>query len=179
MLLNIVIVGNVLSLIGMSLFVLSSLPKTKNKILITQNFSHFFNACAEACTKQYAGVVQEFINFIRNLVVIKNKNNKYILILLIALGLIIGILVNVFFNNNDLIGYLPILSTFGYSIIVLIKDIKVLYIRLAVMVSSTCWAIYGFCYLNYVMMIFNIASFIITLIQVIILLFFTKKDIVS
>lgn len=176
MFLNFVLIGNVISFIGMSFFVLSSLAKTKKSLLSIQSISHILNAIAEAFTKQFAGIVQDLINLIRNIVVMLNKNNKFISIFLITLGFSVGIIVNYFFNNNDLIGYLPVFATLMYSIIVMIPNINIVYIKLTMIVSSICWATYSFFYLNYVMGAFNVVSVFVTISQIIMIMIKKKKD---
>ena len=54
-----------------------------------------------------------------------------------------------------------------YSIVILMPKVKVWHIKCAMLVSTLCWAIYGLVYQNYVMLAFNILSFVITIITLI------------
>lgn len=175
MFLNFILIGNIISLIGMSIFTLSSLAKTKKGLLIFQCISHTLTIIAQAFTTQFAGLVQDFINIVRNLFVITNKNNKIISIILITLGFTVGLSINYLFNNNDFVGYLPVFSTLIYSIIVMIPRINVIYIKSSMILTGTCWAIYSFCYLNYVMGAFNIVAICIAISQILIILLKKKK----
>ena len=161
------VIGNAIAFVGMTLFVLSSVFNSKKKILITQSTSHVVNMASELCLGQYTAVVQEIIDFTRNLVAIRKTNNKILNIILIVLGVVVGVLVNVFINNNDPFGYLPIFASLEYSIVILMPKVKVWHIKCAMLVSTLCWAIYGLVYQNYVMLAFNILSFVITIITLI------------
>lgn len=168
------IVGNVLSGIGLFLFFISSLLKNKKKILWLQTGNHTFGLAAELCTAQYSGAVQDIVSIIRNLSIIYHKNNKALSVLFIVVGLILGIVSNIMWNDNNPWGYLPVFAALEYSIVILIPNIKTPWIKLAMCVSTVCWAIYGFVFKNYAMMAANIITFFTSLISIFIY-FHTKN----
>lgn len=169
------IVGNVLSGIGLFLFFISSLLKHKKKILWLQTGNHTFGLAAELCTAQYSGAVQDVVSIIRNLCIIYHKNNKILSVLFIVVGLTLGIVSNILWNGNNPWGYLPVFAAFEFSVVILIPNIKTPWIKLAMCVSTVCWAIYGFVFKNYAMMVANIITFFTSFVSIFLYLHTQKK----
>lgn len=166
-----IIIGNILTALGMTLFFLSSFLKTKKKILIFQTGNHTLSSIGQLFLNQYSGAIQDFVSIIRNICIIFNKNTKFLNYFFIILGLALGVGFNVWLNYNktfDLImGFLPVFASLQYSVIILLPNVKVYQIKLSMILSCICWTIYGLIYLNYSMAISN---FIILIANVVILI---------
>lgn len=165
------ITGNILTLIGMCMFFLSSLCKKKKSILLLQSGNHSLGSVAQIFTAQYSGAVQDMVSLIRNIFILLNKNNKYLNYFFIAAGLVIGIVVDVVCNwGNGLLislGFLPVLGSFQYSIVILIPNVKVPLIKMSLCCSAVCWCIYGLLQKNYAMAVINALIVVVTVIATI------------
>ncbi len=167
------IIGNVLSGIGLLLFFISSIVKYKKNIILLQTGNHMFGFAAEMCTAQYSGAVQDIVSICRNILILFHKNNKVTSIFFIVLGVALGVVFNILFNGNNPWGYLPVFAAFEFSVVILIPDIKEYWIKIAMCISTICWAIYGFVFKNYVMLGANVITFVSSFISI--FLYFHKQ----
>lgn len=171
------IAGNILSLLGLSLFAISSFCSKKRDILLFQTGNHSLSVIGESLLGQTSGAVQEGVSIIRNIFILCHKNNKVWNIIFIVLGLVLGVVFNVVFQLDNLfmmgIGFLPVFASFQYSIIILLPKMKVPHIKASMVVSSSCWCIYGLFSKNYSMAIFNTIICISSIITIII--YFVRK----
>ena len=168
----------IISIVGYLLFAIASGLKKKSHLLITQSTANCLCAIAEGLTGLWSGLVQDALNFIRNLFVLKNWMNKILAILFITLGTGIGIFVFIYdFNHAAWWGLLPVFATTQYSIIILIPKVKIPLIKISILISSSCWAVYGFGMNFLPTMAFNILSFVLALISLILYFVNKKKQI--
>ena len=107
-----IIIGNLSSLLGMSLDSYSSTKKTKKEILFFQNISLFVYGTGSIFLKGYSASAQNFVGILRNIVATKENNSEFLKWFLVALGVALGLI----FNNRGLIGLLPIIANLEYSI---------------------------------------------------------------
>ena len=180
------IAGNILSGIGMILFFISSFLKSKKKILLFQIGNHSFSSVSQIFFSDghgFSGAVQDAVSIVRNIVIIFNKNNKYLSAFFIVLALSLGIFFNVYSYISDqnvwmfVAGFLPVVASLEYSIVILLPNVKVVHIKMAMVVSSLCWAIYGFFILNYVLAVFNIFICISSIVSIVRFYLSNKNDI--
>lgn len=181
------IIANILSLIGNMLFTLSSVFKTKKKILIFQNSNYILAIISEAMTEAYSGLVQESMSLVRNIILLFLKTNNKIIKLIttlicVVIAVAVGILINIFVSNNVWYGYLPVFGTIVYSTAVIlafmlnITEIKSeLIIKLGLIINAVLWCIYGYFVLLYPIMIFNIITIILCIISLIRIYLVLKK----
>ena len=85
----ILIIANILSLIGNTLFTLSSIFKEKNKILLLQNSNYVLAIISEYMTAAYSGMVQESMSLLRNIILLFVKTNSKKVKLIITLSCVI------------------------------------------------------------------------------------------
>lgn len=172
------IVGNILTLIGMILFVISSFCNKKRDILLFQTGNHALSVIGESFLGQISGGIQDGVSIIRNIFILCHKNNKVWNIVFIVLGVVLGTVFNIVFQLDDPfmigIGFLPVFASFQYSIVVLLPNMKVPHIKSSLAVSSICWCIYGLFSKNYPMAVFNIIIFVSSIVSVII--YFVRKE---
>lgn len=172
------IAGNILTLIGMILFVISSFCTRKKDILLFQTGNHSLSVIGEAFLGQISGAIQDGVSILRNIFILLNKNNKVWNIIFIATGAILGTLFNVIFQLDEpvlmAVGFLPVIASLQYSIVVLLPKVKVPQIKASMAFSSICWLIYGLFLKNYSMAIFNAIIFTVSIVSFI--LYFIKRS---
>lgn len=197
----IILIANILAGIGMFLFSISGIFKSKKRILVTQTVYHLgFAVPADIMLKGYVGLFQELMSGIRNLFVIFNKNNRIINIIIIIVAVLLSsfgmyveaygfdlgfIHINKMFTDSTgytdylarggWMGFLPIIANLQYSIVVL-KCKNPIIMRISLLISCSSWAIYCFFIRSFISAGFNLLSFVINFVQLIIYLRVTKKS---
>ena len=157
-----IIIGNLSSLLGMSLDSYSSTKKTKKEILFFQNISLFVYGTGSIFLKGYSASAQNFVGILRNIVATKENNSEFLKWFLVALGVALGLI----FNNRGLIGLLPIIANLEYSIAVfVIKDNEKL-LKVCFLLNVLGFTIFSFFIYNFVGVITNSIVIISCLINI-------------
>lgn len=184
------IVANVLSFIGNTLFTLSALLKSKRKILLFQSGNHILAIISEFMMSAYSALSQEAVSLTRNLILlflnIKSEIVKLVLnIICVVVAVTVGVLLNIYLNDNVWYGYLPVIGNLFYStgvvIAFMIKNSPLkseASIKICLFINSVLWAIYGFYVELYPIMIFNIINMvfcIISMVRIIVLAHKAKR----
>lgn len=108
------ITGNLCTVIGMIINAFSATRKTTKSVLRTQNLSQLFYCSGSVVLKGYSGAVQCIISILRNFTALRNINSKAVEWLLIALGVVLGVVC----NNRGFIGLLPVIGNLQYTLAV-------------------------------------------------------------
>ena len=173
----ILIIANILSLIGNTLFTLSSIFKEKKKILLLQNSNYVLAIISEAMTTAWSGMVQESMSLLRNIILLFVKTNSKKVKLIITLSCVtiavtVGILINIYYSENAWYGYLPVCGTIVYSTAIILAFMvnfsainAELCIKVGLFINSFIWATYGFFVSLYPIMVFNIITIILCIIS--------------
>ena len=173
----VLIIANILSLIGNTLFTASTLFKEKKKILLMQNSNYVLAIISEYMTEAYSGMVQESMSLIRNIILLfvktNNKKAKLIVTLIsVLIAVSVGIYINVVYSGNVWHGYLPICGTIVYSTAIILAFMinfsainAELCIKVGLFINSFIWATYCFFVSLYPIMIFNIITIILCIIS--------------
>ena len=176
-----VLIANIIGGIGLLVFCLSCLFKSKRKVLITQTVNNLgFSIASEIILKAYVGLVSDVIAGIRNLLVVFKKNSKIVNYVVIILGLVVSVIAyylendwstfEYFMSHYQWVGILPIIANLQYSIVVM-KDFKnPLVLRFSLIFSTSMWTVYCFIKQSYVGAVFNIVTAIINIVMVILIL---------
>lgn len=180
---SIILVANILSLAGNILFTSSSLFKNRTKIILLQTSNHLLSSIAQFLQNAYSGMVQDVLLLIKNIVLLFIKHNHKITkiiinVICIILGLVLGILLNVLLNDNVWYGYLPVFGTFIFSTtasIIFIKEkvnknLDEFIIKLALIINSCFWLIYGLKIKLYPVTIFNTITITLCIYRIIIII---------
>lgn len=166
-----VLIAYIISTIGFILFTASTALKRKAMILSFQTAGNVFCGVSEIMMGAWTGLAQEVINGIRNIFVLKKWMNKTLSIVFVFLSFGVGLLVFILaFQKEGWWGLLPMIATVQYSIVIIIPNVGVAPIKLSLMASSSCWAVYGLSVKMYTTTFFNIISFILALVTLIIYL---------
>ena len=176
---TVLIVANVLSFIANSMFTISTLLKSKRKILLFQSGNHALAIVSESITKAYTGLVQEAVCLFRNIlfvfVKIKSKLAKNIIsLILMIFAAVLGIILNIKLSDNVWYGYIPVFCGLEYSIAVMIvftiniSDVKAeLVLKICLLINSIGWSYYGFKIELYPIFGFNILNGIFCIVSII------------
>ena len=141
-----IILGNICSLCAMVTDSVSGTRKKHSEILSIQTISQVFYGAGSMILKGYSAVAQNLVAILRNLAAIKNVKSRALEWILIGLGVALGAA----FNNRGLIGWLPIVANFGYSIAVFrLRDNERL-LKLVFIVNMLMFAVFSYVILNYV-----------------------------
>lgn len=141
-----IIIGNILSLCAMISDSISGTKKKHSEILTVQIVSQFFYSASSLVLKGYSSTVQSVIAIFRNLAAIKNVKSKLIEWILILLGVIFGI----FFNSNGLLGYLPVVANFIYSVSVFRFKNNEKALKIVFIINMSMFATFNAVIMNYV-----------------------------
>ena len=183
----VLIIANVLSFIGNALFTLSSIFKSKKKIILCQSSNYVLAIISEFMTGAFSAMVQEGMSLLRNIILLfaktKNKIVKLVITLIcVTISVVVGIIINYYFSGNVWYGYLPIMGTIVYSTAVILafminmSEVKAeLVLKIGLIINSIIWSIYGFYVKLYPIGIFNIITIIICIISIIRIIIITKK----
>ena len=176
----ILIIANILSLIGNTLFTSSALLKSKKKILVFQNSNYILSTIAEILQKAYSATVQEMTAFFRNIVLLfvkedKKKTKLVVSLIFLAIAVVVGVLLNIYLSDNIWYGYLPICATIVYSSFVIYTFVKTLdervaeiLIKIGLIFNSIFWLTYGFFIMLYPVIVFNCLTLVLSIITIII-----------
>lgn len=158
-----IIIGNIVAAAGSASLFFSTIPKSKNGILKMQAAGNFFLLVSDLILKGYSGAIQEVVSLLRNIIILAGKNGRVISIIMIAAGIIPGVI----FNNNGLWGMLPIFANFEFACITLYPKSSETLLKVAIVISTMCWAVYCFVIKNYVSTFVNIVTAISALVFII------------
>ena len=154
-----VIIGNIIALIASLIMVYSGMLKQKKKILYFQTIQIGLSVISNIILGGISGAIINAINLIRNILCYKNrlKLKEKILITLLANILILK------FNNLEIIGFLPLISTITYIWLMNIKDVR----RFKVLIAFTMlmWFIYDLVIKSYTSAIFDALTIIVNLVS--------------
>jgi len=158
-----IIVGNVCSLAAMVTDSISGTRKRRSHILGIQIISQVFYAAGSMILKGYSSTAQNFVAILRNLAGMKNIKSRIIEWGLISLGVVLGIV----FNNRGILGWLPIVANFIYSVAIFQfkdneKGLKIVFI-----INLLMYTVFSAVIQNYVGAVSNTVVAIITAISLI------------
>ena len=151
---DVVLISNLLSLVAQLLTINISLSENKIKILYMQFISMGFFALSSLLLKGYSAVVVDCVGIIRNIVVLKELNNRYVEYAFIVITIVLGIL----FNNMGFWGLLPLMANLLQTYAVMKKDLSMSSLKLLFGISFACWSLYDYLINNYVGAVFGLIS---------------------
>lgn len=141
-----IIIGNLFSLLAMITDSVSGTRKKHSEIMAVQIVSQFFYGASSVALKGYSGTAQNVVAVFRNYAAIKNIKNKALEWILILAGVVLGIL----FNNRGLLGWLPIIANFEYSVSVFkLKDNETA-LKIAFIINMLMYIVFNGVIMNYV-----------------------------
>ena len=183
---TILLIANILSLVGNVIATSAAFLKSKRNILLFQSSNHVLEIIAQTMTEAYSGVTQEVISLVRNVSLVFIKSAKkapklIISVVCLVAGLVAGVLFNVYFSNNVLYGYLPVVAGAVYGVFVILAFLldldslnSELLIKIGIIFNAVCWSVYGVFIRLYPVMIFNGVAFVLAAVSIV-RIFVAKK----
>ena len=141
-----IITGNICSLLAMITDSISSTRKTAKGVLLVQSLSQLIYCIGAIILKGYSAAVQNAVSIIRNFVAIRQINSKFLEWALVALGVVLGIC----FNNLGLIGYLPVIANFQYTLSIFKFKDNERALKISFAISVGLFGIFNFAILNFI-----------------------------
>ncbi|MCR5067804.1 MAG: YgjV family protein [Erysipelotrichaceae bacterium] len=145
------LIANAITLLAQFVNLYASTRKSKKDILIWQCCFMALVGGASWLLKGYSAVVTDILGIIRNLIIIKGIENRTVDIIQIILCIVLG----VYFNNNALLGYLPIIASISQSLLLLNRNARTRHVQMVCAFSSFCWAGFNIGIGSYVGAVFN------------------------
>ena len=161
-----IIIGNILSLLGMGCDSFSASRKTTKGVLIWQSLGQVIYGLSSFVLKGYSGAVQSVVSLLRNSVAIANIKNRYIEWGLIILGVIFGL----HFNNRGIVGLLPVIANSEYSVAIFRFKDNERALKISFLICIVLFSIFNLYIMNYVGVATNCVVFASTA------AFLVKKD---
>ena len=158
-----IIVGNICSLCAMVTDSVSGTRTKRSQILGIQIISQVFYGVGSIILKGYSSTVQNVVAILRNLAAIKEIKSRAVEWVLVALGVVLGIV----FNNRGAVGWLPVIANLEYSIAVFRFKDKEKWLKKALVVNMLMFSVFSFAIKNYVGVISNIVVAVTTLIALV------------
>jgi len=141
-----VIIGNIFSLCAMISDSISGTRKKHSQIMAIQIVSQFFYAAASIALKAYSSTAQNVVAVFRNFAAMKNYKSKVLDWILILAGVVLGIA----FNNRGLLGLLPVVANFEYSVAVFKFKGKERLLKICFIINMIMFAVFSAVVQNYV-----------------------------
>ena len=155
------IIGNIIALIGSFVMLYEGFQKDKNKIIFFEIIQISLFIIASIILGGYTGAIINILCLVRDIILYKDKMNKYYKLVLIVLAITLSLL----FNNMGLIGLLPLMSILLYIVFMNTKNVIVF--KLILVLSMMMWCIYDLAIKSYTSSAFDFICGIIHLITVI------------
>lgn len=134
-----ILIGNALCFAGMTTDSISAARKTPRDMLIIQNISQVIYCVSAVLLGAYSAAVQNVVNILRNTIAIQNKQTRVVEGVLIAFGVVFGLI----FNNLGLWGVVPVLASMQYSLTVLIFKQNAQALRLSFAANMICYTVFN------------------------------------
>lgn len=158
-----IIVGNACSLAAMVTDSISGTRKRRSQILGIQIISQVFYAAGSMILKGYSSTAQNFVAILRNLAGMKNIKSRIVEWGLISLGVVLGIV----FNNRGILGWLPIVANFIYSVAIFQFKDNEKWLKIVFIINLLMYTVFSAVIQNYVGAVSNTVVAIITAISLI------------
>lgn len=158
-----IIIGNIIALIASIMMVYSGYIKKKEKILYIQTIQIVLLVVSNIVLGGITGAIINAISCVRNILCYKNKLNN----IAKAIIIILAITMSVAFNNLGVIGFLPLISTVAYVLLMNVKDI--VKFKSLIIFTMLMWLCYDVCIQSYTSAcfdFFNIVANVISIIQI-------------
>ena len=149
---NIIIIGNAISLAGAVLMVAVGFLKTRRSILLTQCTMFGLMGVANIILGGLTGAVSSLVSIIRNLFCLKGPLSVPVKLLVIGMQILLSVKV----NTLGWIGWLPVISACFYTWMIDVRDETTL--KTVLIIAQSMWFIYDLTIQNYVAFTFDVLT---------------------
>ena len=157
-----VILGNGCSLLAMVTDSISSTRKTAKGVLLMQSLSQLIYCTGTILLKGYSGAVQNVVSILRNFVAIRKISSPLVEWILVALGVVLGLL----FNNLGLMGLLPVVANLQYTLAVFKFKDNERALKISFAICIGLFALFNLAILNFVGVASNLVVLFTTLVMI-------------
>lgn len=155
-----IVIGNIIALIASIIMVYSGYLKKKKQILYTQTIQIGLSVVSNIVLGGITGAIINAISCIRNILCYKEKLNNLAKAILIILSVVLSLI----FNNIGFIGFLPVISTVTYILLMNIKDI--IKFKYLIIFTMILWLIYDVYIKSYTFACFDFMNVVANLISI-------------
>ena len=155
---NLLLMGNGISMVGCLIMVLIGFLKKKQQILIAQCVQCLFMGVGNLVLGGVSGFICNIVTIIRNLVFVKYRNTTFLKIFFIVLQLVLSIGT----LSAGWISWLPISAAALFTWCMDTKSAAKL--KICILCTQVMWLTYDLYYLNYVASAFDVMTMVSNLI---------------
>lgn len=155
-----IIIGNIIALIASILMVYSGIIKQKKKILYVQTVQIGMSVASNIVLGGVVGAIINALSCVRNILCYKDKLGLKEKIIITILATILSIV----FNNLEIIGILPLISTIVYLWLMNLKD--VIKFKFLIIFTMILWLIYDICIKSYSSAVFDFLNVVANVISI-------------
>lgn len=153
---NLLLIGNSISLVGAIIMVLIGLIKERKNILLAQSVQFLVMGIGNLVLGGITGFVSNVLGIIRNLYCLKYK-----LPLAAALGFVaVQAAITVGVNNMGWLGWLPVAAALAFTLSINTKNEIIL--KLVIIFGQVCWTLYDLATKNYTAMALDLFTIVTT-----------------
>ena len=146
---NVVVMGNLVSMVGCVLMVVIGFLQKKRSILLAQCVQFSFLAAGNLLLGAMTGFISGVVSILRNLVFLKWENTGLLKLVFIAVQLVLSLSVGI----DGRVDWLPVLSAVLFTWFLDVKsEVR---LKLVMIAAQSMWLVYDFVYLNYVTCVFD------------------------
>ncbi len=158
-----IVLGNLCSVGAMITDSVSGTRNTRERIMLWQIGSQIFYGAGAFILKGYSAMVQNVVAVFRNFAAMKNVKSKVLEWMLVLAGVVFGVI----FNNRGLLGYLPIVANFQYSVSIFRFKDNERALKISFFITSVMFSIFSVVISNYVGIVSNAVVAVTTLLSLI------------
>lgn len=147
-----ILLGNACSLLAMVSDSVSGTRKKRSSILAIQIVSQAFYGASTIFLKAYSSSAQNAVAILRNIAALKDVKSRAVEWALILLGVVLG----AYFNNRGLLGWLPIIANFEYSVAVFRFKDNTRRLKYAFLVNVVLFLVFSIVIMNYAAALGNV-----------------------
>lgn len=151
---NLLLLGNAISMIGCLIMVLIGFLKKKNQILIAQCVQCLFMGVGNLVLGGISGFICNIVTIVRNLVFVKVRNTTFLKVFFILLQFALSIST----LSDGFISWLPLLAAALFTWCMDTKSAAKL--KICILVTQVMWLIYDLYFRNYVASAFDVMTMI-------------------
>lgn len=155
---NLLLMGNAISMVGCLIMVLIGFLKKKNQILIAQCIQCLFMGVGNLVLGGVSGFICNIVTIIRNLVFVKFRNTTFLKVFFIVLQLVLSVGT----LSAGFISWLPLMAAALFTWCMDTKSAAKL--KICILCTQVMWLTYDLYYRNYVASAFDVMTMISNLI---------------
>lgn len=151
---NLLLIGNAVSMVGCLIMVGIGLLKKNSHILIAQSVQCLFMGAGNLILGGVSGFICNIVTIIRNLVFLKFRNTAALKIFFIALQLVLSL-------NSFTAGFISWLPLIAAALFTWFMDTKSpAKLKIVILCTQIMWLTYDLYYRNYVASAFDVMTFV-------------------